>query len=285
MSETPREVVFTRHEAARGLMWLREAAMMFAKARIGWLTLLLGYYMVLIIVRLVPVIGVIAVPLLKPVFAVGFLAAAWTVERGGKPRLRQLLQGFQSNLRALLPIGVVFVVGITIAVMASALVDQGKLVNFLSNPPAGASEGDSAAVDTMENVLLDTRVQLGMLFAAICALPVVLAIWFAPALVVFQDLRASQALSTSLRAAFANWRPLLVYAVAVFVFAGITPTLLVALLSMLLSGFPDGVRVMLTYGIVLPYVAMLVAILQISDYVSYRDVFHAGETLAPLAPH
>lgn len=284
MTDTPREIVFTRYDASRGLSWLREAAMMFAKARLGWLSLLCAYYLILVALRLLPVVGVLAVPLLKPVFAVGFLAAAWTVERGGKPHLRHLLQGFQSNLRALLPIGVVFVLGITIAVMASALVDQGKLIAFLSNPPPGASEGDSAAVGTMESVLLDTRVQLGMLFAALCALPVVLAIWFAPALVVFQDLRASQALSTSLRAAFANWRALLTYALGVFVFAGIMPTLLVALLSLLLSGFPDGVRAMLTYGVVLPYVAMIVAILQISDYISYRDVFHAGETLAPLAP-
>ena len=285
MSDAPREVVYTRYDAARGLLWLREAAVMFSKARAGWLSLLLAYYLILIMLRLVPLVGVLAVPLLKPVFSVGFLAAAWTVERGGKPRLRYLLQGFQSNLRALLPIGVVFVLGITVAVMASALVDQGKLVEFLSNPPPGASDADSAAVDTVENVLLDARVQFGMLFAALCALPVLLAIWFAPALVVFQDLRATQALSTSFRAALANWRPLMMYALAVFVLAGVMPTMLVTLLSLLLSGFPDGVRAMLTYGVVLPYIATIIAILQISDYISYRDVFHAAETLAPLTPH
>jgi hypothetical protein len=26
----------------------------------------------------------------------------------------------------------------------------------------------------------------------------------------------------------------------------------------------------------------VVAVMQISDYVSYRDIFHAGETLAPV---
>jgi len=38
--------------------------------------------------------------------------------------------------------------------------------------------------------------------AALCALPVLLALWFAPALVVFQDLSAGRALATSLRASF-----------------------------------------------------------------------------------
>ncbi|MEO8976454.1 MAG: BPSS1780 family membrane protein [Casimicrobiaceae bacterium] len=284
MSEAPGAIEYSRYGAARGLLGLREAAAMFARARIAWLMLLLAYYMALATLRMLPLVGVFLVPLLKPVFAVGFLAAAWTVERGGKPRLRHLLQGFQSNLRALLPLGVVFVIGITIAVMASAVVDQGKLMEFLSNPPAGVQEGDAAAADAIESVLLDTRVQLGMLFAALCALPVLLALWFAPALIVFQDMRARAALSTSLRAALANWRALLVYALAVFVFAGLTPTMLVALLSMLLSGFPDELRATLTYAIVLPYVAMLIAILQISDYICYRDVFHAQETPGPLPP-
>lgn len=283
MSDAPRDVVFTRYDASRGLLWLREAAMMFGRARKGWLTLLLGYYLILVVLRMLPLVGIVAVPLLKPVFAVGFLAAAWTVERGGKPQLRHLMQGFQSNLRALLPIGAVFVLGITIAVMASSLVDQGKLLAFLSNPPPAATEGDSASITEVENVMLDTRVQFGMLFAALCALPVLLAIWFAPALVVFQDLRASQALLMSLRAAVANWRALMVYALAVFVFAGIAPTLMVTVLSLLLSAFPEGVRALLTYVVVLPYVATVIAIMQISDYTSYRDVFHAGETLAPLS--
>jgi hypothetical protein len=34
--------------------------------------------------------------------------------------------------------------------------------------------------------------------------------------------------------------------------------------------------------IVLPYLAFFVSTLHIADYVSYRDVFHAGETLAPI---
>ena len=34
----------------------------------------------------------------------------------------------------------------------------------------------------------------------------------------------------------------------------------------------------------LPYMFFFAATLHVSDYVSYRDVFHAGETLAPLTP-
>lgn len=285
MNDVPRDIVFTRYAASRGAMWLRDAALMFAKARARWLLLLLAYYVILGAVRALPFVGVVAVSILKPVLAVGFLAAAWTVERGGKPRLRHIAQGFQSNLRALLPIGVAFAVGIFIAVLASALVDHGKLLAFLTSPPPVATGTEAASVDEAEGVFLDPGVELGMLFAALCSLPVLLAVWFAPALVVFQDLRATQALATSLRAALANWRALAVYALALFVIAGIMPTMIVAVLSFLLSAFPPGVRAVLTWGVVLPYIAVVAAIVQIADYVSYRDVFHAGETLAPLSRH
>ena len=40
-------------------------------------------------------------------------------------------------------------------------------------------------------------------FAAVLALPVILALWFAPALVVFQDCGATEALALSLRASIA----------------------------------------------------------------------------------
>ena len=47
---------------------------------------------------------------------------AWTQERGGAPELRHLFRGFGSNLWALLPIGVVLILGTTVAVLSTALV-------------------------------------------------------------------------------------------------------------------------------------------------------------------
>jgi hypothetical protein len=280
MAGTPRDIVFTRHGAHRGAAWLKEAFALLWQARLPWLTMLLVYYLVMGVVNVVPFAGTLAVPLLKPVFAVGFLAAAWTQERGGRPQVRQLFQGFRSNLFALLGIGVAFVVGITLAVMATSAIDGGKLLDLLANPPPPDLDR-AAAAERMQAVLLDRKVQLGMVFAALCALPVVLATWFAPGLVVFQDLGAWAALKASLRAAHANWRPLAVYAVLVFLFAGVVPGVVGSVLLVLASGLGEA-AVAFVYLLLMPYLALFIATLHISDYVSYRDVFHAGETLAPL---
>lgn len=268
------DIVFTRYEGRRGIAWLLESYAMFARHRLGWIGLLLAYYIVLLVVDVLPWIGVVLAPLLKPVLSVGFLAAAWTQDRGGKPGIAMLLKGFGANLGALLPLGIVFVLGISIALGATALIDGGMLLDMLYGAAPAADNDPTAAARHVQETLSATRVQLAMLFGALCALPTLMALWWAPALVVFQDASLATALGASFRAALANWRPALRYALSVFTLGAVVPTFITAALALLI---PPPVNATVAAIVVLPYVAFFVATLHISDYVSYRDVFHAGE--------
>jgi hypothetical protein len=279
MAGTAADIPFTRYEGRRGVAWLAESYAMFSRQRLPWIGLLLGYYFALLFVDVLPWIGVFLAPMVKPVLSVGFLAAAWTQERGGKPALRMLLRGFGANLAALLPLGIVFVLGISIALGATALIDGGRLLDMLYGAPPAAETDPTAAARRVQETLASGRVQLAMLFGALCALPTLMALWWAPALVVFQDARLATALGTSLRAALANWRPALRYAIGILVMGVVVPTFVTALLALLVA---PPLNATLAAVIVLPYLAFFVATLHISDYVSYRDVFHAGETLAPI---
>ncbi len=260
---------------------------MFKRARLAWLVLLALYYLLMIVASRIPYAAHILLPLLKPVFAVGLLAAAWTQERGGRPSVSHLFQGFRSNLRALIPLGIVFVVGGIAAVLATSLFDGGLLLDLLRGEVRVAAEGaaDGAAdakpadARSTEALLASGRLQTSMLIAMLLALPTILALWFAPALVVFQDAGPAAALGASLRAALANWRPLLVYGLAVLLFGALLP-LIVAKFALVL--FPSQATVDVVRIALLAYGLMFAATLHISDYVSYRDIFHAGETLAPL---
>ena len=272
MAGVPREFLFTRYDARQGMVWLVQAYGMFKQQRLAWVVLLMGYYLVLLLLRAIPGVGPYAMTVMKPVFAVGLLAAAWTQERGSPPRLSQLFQGFRANIWALLPIGVFFVVGITLAVFASALVDGGKLLDFLS-------AGGSMTEEQLAGALAGGSVQLGMLFSAALSIPILIATWWAPALVVFQDASAGAALLASLRAALANWKPLSLYALGVFFYGGVVPGLLIGAVALVV---PQPGAQVLMIALLVPYSFFFAATLHISDYVSYRDVFHAGETLAPL---
>ncbi len=261
-----REVVITRYPALRGALWLREAFTMFSQSRVQWLLLLLLYYAVMAMVDVVPLLGQLAVPILKPVFAVGFLAAAWGQERGERPALRQLFQGFRSNVPALVALGVVLLAGVTLAVLATALVDGGMLLDVLS----GKTRIDEATLG-------EGDMQAAMLFGGACALPVFLALWYAPALVVFNDCTALRAIGLSLRATLANWRPLAVYGVLVGFYGMVVPGLVSGIVALLL---PASVAFAVAVLVMMPYLLFLIATLHISDYVSYRDIFHAEEPRA-----
>lgn len=273
MSDIPREFVFTRYPARQGLAWLRTAYNMFSQHRGAWVMLVLAYFIALMLIRLVPYVGPFAMTILKPVFAVGLLAAAWHQERGGVPQIADLFRGFRTNLRALLVIGVFFVAGITIAVYASALVDDGRLRELIAT-------GGSLSEEQLAARLADPRLTFGMMFSALIALPVVVATWWAPALVVFQDATAFAALGASLRAAMANWKALAMYGVAVFFYGGVVPAIMYALIALVVSGQALSLMVV---AVLLPYSLFFASTLHVSDYVSYRDVFHANETLAPLS--
>jgi hypothetical protein len=234
--------------------------------RVRWLLLLLTYYLVLLTIRAVPYVGLFVVPMLRPVFAVGFLAAAWSQERGELPAIRHLFAGFRANLRVLLLLGLFFVVGMTGAIAATWLIDDGRLLEVMS----GATVVD-------ETFLASGSVQAAMLFGALCALPVLLALWFAPALVVFQDCDAPRALATSLRAAIANWRPIVMYALLLFLYLGVLPTFVAAIIAALV---PEEAAYTVAVIVMLPYLALLIATMHVSDYVSYRDIFHPDERLS-----
>ena len=261
-------IPFVRRDARRGMFWLRRAYAMFRAAPLPWLLLLLVYYALVALAELGPwpSIGKLAASVLKPVFAVGFLAAAWSQERGGRPALSDLFRGFRSNLRALLPLGVVFFAGMTLAVGATALIDGGALIAWVS----GAEEPS-------DELLQSGRLQLAMLFGTACALPTLLALWFAPALVVFHDAGVISALTISLRASVANWRPTGIFGLAVLFYGGVLPALAGTLARAL--GATGGTIVAL--GLLLPYMLVFLATFHIADYVAYRDVFHPDEPAPP----
>lgn len=270
MTRTPAPatvIPFLRRDARRGVFWLRRAYSMFRAAPLRWLLLILAYYVLVAFAELGPwpALGKLAASVLKPVFAVGFLAAAWGQERGDKPRFADLFRGFRSNLWALLPLGFVFFAGMTLAVAATAVIDGGALIAW-----------GSGGAEPSDELLRSGRLQLALLFGIACALPTLLALWFAPALVVFHDAGALTALWTSLRASLANWRPVAIFGLAILFYGGVVPALAGAIVRFL----DMTVGTVLALGLLFPYMLAFLATFQIADYVAYRDVFHADESAA-----
>jgi hypothetical protein len=233
-----------------------------------WLVLLALYLLLTLLLSTVPWVGVMVAFILKPVFNVGFLAAAWSQQRGQHPQANHLFAGFKSNLYALIPLGVVYWVGMMLALGGSALGDHGILARafFLNEVPSEEYRGSYEA-------------QLAMMTAFLCSVPVFFALWFSPAIVVFDDAGPLLAIALSARAALANWRALMVFGLALFALAGVLPVILVSILAGFSQEFGGAIWII----IMLPLSMILMATVFISDYVSYRQVFHHDAGPQPVA--
>ena len=66
MSDAPGEFPFTQYPARQGFAWLAAAYAMFKIYRLPWAALVLAYFIILLLMQTVPVIGPYAAALLSP---------------------------------------------------------------------------------------------------------------------------------------------------------------------------------------------------------------------------
>jgi hypothetical protein len=173
MSDIPREFVFTRYPGKQGTAWLRTAYNMFSQHRGPWVDARARVHLALLVIASCRYVGPYRADHHEA--RVRGRPARRRMAAGARRRaaLSHLFQGFRTNLRALLTIGVFFVVGITLAVAASSLVDGGRLIELV------ATRG-SLSEDELKERLGDPLVIFGMLFSTLLSLPVIVATWWAP---------------------------------------------------------------------------------------------------------
>ena len=250
--------------AGRGARWLAEGWRLFRVAPLGWLATVFGYWLLMSLVSLLPLIGVAAAAVLVPAFSVGFMALARAAGRHAPLELGLLFDGFRHELRAQLTLGVVYLVCLALLLAASTLADDGALANWMLT-------GRRPADDVLQSEAF---------FSALAAtaalyLPVMFAFWFAPPLAAWHSTGPVKALFFSFAAALMNWRAFLGYGAVTGFVTLVLPFLLLSLLA-LVSG---GVYRFPVASLVLPLLIVLLPTLFASFYVSYRDVF--GYDAAP----
>jgi uncharacterized membrane protein len=197
--------------AGAGVDWIGEGWKLFAKAPLMWVVSILVLFVLAIVVNIVPFIGGLAFQLLQPVFAAGFIVACRSLETGGEFELEHLFAGFKKNFANLLVVGLILVAGgIALLLVFAVFAGFGLVTAFMTGDannmlPALMASGMSIALGT-----------LVMLFLMI---PLLMAYWFAPALVMMHDMAPMAAMKTSFRGCLRNIVPFIVYGFVMFVLA------------------------------------------------------------------
>jgi len=236
--------------ASHGWRWIALGATIFRRNPALWMALIAILFVGSRVLFALPLVGVIAV-LVAPNFLAGLAHGAQALEQGKPLRLGYLASGFLKSAPQLITIGGVSLIGQFLMVMAMVLVG-GEAIGGISKALTGGPPTPEA-IDAMRAAL--PRMMMAVIVGIGISLPLVMAAWFAPLLVFFDNLSPWSALVLSLWACLKNALALLVYGVAVLV-----PMMVLTPLSLALHQ-PD-------LGLWL-----LAPVLVPSIYASYRDLF------------
>lgn len=257
--------------AGQGARWVANGWRLFAAAPFSWLGLVLFYWLLVTLVSLLPYVGVAAAAILVPGFSAGFMAAARAASLGERLRVGHLFAGFQSNARAMLWLGCIYLALLAIILGCSALADGGALAGWMLG-------GARPSAETLASAGFFTA----LLIAAVLYVPIMMLYWFAPVLAAWHSAGAAQALFYSFVACLMNWAAFLGYGAAVALIAFVVPFLGLSLGMLLTQGAPAAAA-----SFLFPLLLVLLPVLFASFYASYRDVFgdpQAGAA-APTPPN
>lgn len=194
--------------ASDGVEWIRQAFAIFKQNIWLWI----GMSLVVVILSLIPYIGSI-VSLFTSFFIAGMVFGCNEQVQGRQLKFEHLFQGFITHLKPLL---ILLLVYIAIAVvMAIIMVILTVLVIPFVNP------------DKMFLVMV-----LIVLAALAVSIPFIMAMWFAPALIMLHDVKPIQAMKMSFQGCMKNMLPFLVYGLVIF-FVGSLFTILTLGLGLL----------------------------------------------------
>ena len=225
-------------QASRGWGWISEGFSLFRRQPLTWILITVLLLVLAMLSGLVPSLGSLLAQLLAPVFTAGLMLGCKQLEEGDELAVGALFSGFSSRSGRLIALGALGTIAMAlIYVVVGMLFGMGPAVLF------GVARDGIVQTDPM-NLLL------GTLVAMAAALPVYMAMWFAPALIVLNDLSVGAAVRSSFIACTRNLLPFLVYGAALLLL------LIVALIPLLLG--------------LLVFVPVMFA----SVYVSYRDLFY-----------
>jgi hypothetical protein len=229
--------------SGRGVDWWSEAWALFVRAAGMWIVLAILMIIIFMVIGFIPILGGLALALLFPAFMASWVVAARKVEQGGELELGDLFTAIRGDkIVALLIIGALLLAfGVAIFLVAG-LLGAGAIIGVAAG---GADRSLGAALAALS---------AGMLaLLAVLAISVVasMALWFAPALVVFRGTQPLDAMRISFATSLKNIVPFLLWG-------------LIYIVAAIVASIPFGLG-----WVVLAPLAML------SMYVSYKDVFGA----------
>jgi hypothetical protein len=224
----------------RGVEWFSEAWKLFTASPGTWVGIFVIFIVLSMFLAIIP-LGSLVSSLFYPAVVAGIMLGCRSLEEGGPLELAHLFAGFKENLGSLVLVGVLYLVGMMLIGFAAGIAGAFMLPSIM---------GMNFDNPDLQNVLaIAPYILLIVLVVLALMMPLIMALWFAPALVVFHDVQPMAAMKSSFQGCLRNIMPFLIYGIV---------------------GFVLGVVALIPLGLGL---IVLGPVMWGTMYVGYRDIF------------
>ena len=197
--------------AGRGWQWIKQGIALFLKSPLQWVLFVSVLFVAVKVLLLIPLLGLV-VMLAIPVLLVGMMEGCRALEYGKPLAFGYLLSGFVRNTGALVTLGGISLAGnlllllVIAGIGGDAIEAVFKFTAQQKVTPENVHEIRDAASKATFSILLGWALSI----------PLMMALWFAPLLAYFNNLKPGRAMLYSLAACWRNLSAFLVYGAAVF---------------------------------------------------------------------
>jgi uncharacterized membrane protein len=237
--------------ATYGWMWIKQGYWLFKKSPVLWVVLTALCVVGMFALNFIPILGDPLSTLIFPGLLAGLMLGCHALAKSEELELQHLFAGFQKHASKLITLGGINLVSQLLILGIMKVTGGAALVDLMVS---GKSAEDPAQ---LMQALAGTSFALAL--GATLFTMLLMAMQFAPMLVLFRELAPVAAMRASLRACLRNFIPLTVYAVLLMPFA------ILATLPWMM-GWP-----------------LLLPVIVCTMYAIYRDLFPMEEDMAPPA--
>ncbi|MEN8166013.1 MAG: BPSS1780 family membrane protein [Pseudomonadota bacterium] len=228
--------------AGHGWAWLAGGWWYFKQNPVAWVLAILTWILLAMGVGMIPLLGGLVVNLATPIITAGFMIGCQAQHEGEDFTLGHLFAGFSNNPGQLLLLGVIYFGAMILLVI-------GMMIGLFGMLDMEAMQSQNP--EMVMGAVMSPGFIIAMLVGFLLLIPLMMAYFFAPALVALDDMKALEAMKLSFSGCLKNLLPLTVYG-------------LLATLLMILGSIPLGLGLL----IVLP-------LLTASMYAAYRDIYYS----------
>jgi uncharacterized membrane protein len=232
--------------AGNGVAWISEAWWFFRQAPGLWIGMFVVMMAVMMVSGLVPIAGFLVSCLATPLLWAGMMVGCDAQRRGEPLQFEHLFAAFSRNTGQLLLAGVLYAVALIVVMLVAfvPLLGMAASMGFMAGDVEMLAEGG-------ESLIL--MFLLAMLIYMALVVPLVMAMWFSPALIMLDDKPALEAIKLSFLGCLKNIVPFLLYGLVGMALA------IAATLPLLLGWLVLG------------------PLMYITSYTAYRDIFFARD--------